>query len=260
MQVAVEQTESILARPMDAGLIERLRAAAAGDGLPVTVSGALHDSAVIAPFVPTVMLFVPSRDGISHNPAEFSRVEDVADAARLVERVVRKPTVRQLGAMDRAAFVAVCGPFFENSPWIAERTWDRGPPFASRADLHEKLCATLAAATGDEKLALIRAHPDLVGKMAQAGQLTPHSAAEQAAAGLDKLSPEEVESFQAYNDVYRETFGFPFVICARENKKEAILAAFPRRLKHTREREIDVAIEEICKIAHLRVLDAVSEE
>ena len=170
-----------------------------------------------------------------------------------------KTPLRRLNVMNAHGFVRTLGHVFENSSWVAERAFQLHP-FASIADLHEKLCHTLAAASEEEKLALIRAHPDLVGKMAQAGQLTPHSAAEQAAAGLDKLSPEEVESFQAYNDVYRETFGFPFVICARENKKEAILAAFPRRLKHTREREIDVAIEEICKIAHLRVLDAVSEE
>ena len=170
-----------------------------------------------------------------------------------------KTPLRRLNVMNAHGFARTLGHVFENSPWVAERAFHLHP-FASIADLHEKLCRTLAAASDEEKLALIRAHPDLVGKMAQAGQLTPHSAAEQAAAGLDKLSREEVESFQAYNDVYRETFGFPFVICARENTKEAILAAFPRRLKHTREREIDVAIDEICKIAHLRVLDAVSEE
>ena len=170
-----------------------------------------------------------------------------------------KTPLRRLNVMNAHGFVRTLGHVFENSPWVAERAFHLHP-FATIADLHEKLCRTVSAASEEEKLALIRAHPDLVGKMAQAGQLTPQSAAEQAAAGLDKLSREEVEAFQAYNDVYRETFGLPFVICARENKKEAILAAFPRRLKHTREREIDVAIEEICKIAHLRVLDAVSEE
>jgi OHCU decarboxylase len=114
------------------------------------------------------------------------------------------------------------------------------------------------SARDEQKITLIRAHPDLVGQMAQ--QLTPESRAEQAAAGLTQLSDDEREAFNAYNEAYRDQFGFPFVICARENKKEAILAAFPRRLRHTREREIDVAIEEICKIAHLRLLDAVSEE
>lgn len=255
MRVTVEQTESIPARPMDARLIERLRTAATAD-LPVTVSGALHDSAVLAPYVPTVMLFVPSRDGVSHNPAEFSRVEDVAAAAQLVERVVRRPAVRQLNAMDGAAFVSVCGRFFENSPWIAERTWERGRPFASRADLHEKMCATLAKASDAEKLTLIRAHPDLVGRLARENKLTRESTREQAAAGLDALSESEVAAFETYNAQYRERFGFPFVICARESRKEAILAAFPVRLKNTAQQEMAAAVAEIEKIARLRLMDA----
>ena len=131
-------------------------------------------------------------------------------------------------------------------------------PFHSLAELHEKLCQTVKSAGDEQKLALIRAHPDLVGRMAQ--PLTAQSQSEQAAAGLTQLSADEREAFNAYNEAYRDQFGFPFVICARENKKEAILAAFPRRLRHTRQREIEIAIDEICKIAHLRLLDAVSEE
>jgi len=152
---------------------ERLRAALAravqiagvGD-VPVAVSGALHDAAVLAPHVPTAMLFVASRDGISHNPAEFSRFEDVADAARVIEHVVRRPTLARLNAMDRDAFVAACGGLFEHSPWIAERAWPKRP-FASLSDLHEKLVGTVAAASPDEQLGLIRAHPDLVGRLAR---------------------------------------------------------------------------------------------
>jgi OHCU decarboxylase len=175
----------------------------------------------------------------------------------MISKTAHTP-LRRLNLMNGHGFVRTVGHVFENSPWVAERAFHLHP-FTSVDDLHEKLCRTLNEASEEEKLALIRAHPDLVGKMARAGQLTPHSAAEQAAAGLDKLSAEEVESFQAYNDVYRETFGFPFVICARENKKDAIFAAFPRRLKHTREREIDVALAEICKIAKLRLADAIEE-
>jgi OHCU decarboxylase len=159
--------------------------------------------------------------------------------------------------MNAHGFVRAVGHAFEHSPWIAERAFHEHP-FHSVSELHTKLCDVVKAASDDEKLALIHAHPDLVGRMTH--QLTAESASEQAAAGLDRLSPEDIDTFQAYNDVYREQFGFPFVICARENKKDAILAAFPRRLKHSREREVDVAIEEICKIAYLRLLDAVAEE
>lgn len=251
-------TEQASATPMDAKLIARLRKAA-GDPTPVAVSGALHDSAILAPHVPTAMLFVPSRDGISHNPAEFSRFEDVALAAQVVERVVRRPTLAQLNAMPRDAFVAACGGLFEHSPWIAERAWP-ARPFASLADLHEKLTSVVRASTPDEQLSLIRAHPDLVGRLAREGRLTGESTSEQAAAGLSSLTPDEVAAFERYNAAYREKFGFPFVICARENKKDAIVAAMPRRLQNTRDAEIATALEEIYKIARLRLADAVWED
>jgi allantoate deiminase len=248
-------TESIPARQMDARLVEAL---GGGGKLPVTVSGALHDSAVLAPHIPTVMLFVPSKDGISHNPAEFSRVEDIAAAAEVVQRLVRRPTLAALNGMPRDAFVAACGLFFEHSPWVAERAWDRRP-FASVAQLHEAMCGVVRAASPDEQLGLIRAHPDLVGRLACEGRLTRESTGEQAAAGLDALSPEEVTAFERHNAAYRERFGFPFVICARENRKDAILAAFPKRLQNAREQEIATALAEIDKIARLRMNDAIWE-
>ncbi|HEX8913152.1 MAG TPA: 2-oxo-4-hydroxy-4-carboxy-5-ureidoimidazoline decarboxylase [Humisphaera sp.] len=254
----VLSSEHIDARPMDARLVAAL--VSAGGGLTTTVSGALHDSAILAPHLPTVMLFVPSRDGISHNPAEFSRVEDVAGAAAVVERLVRRPTPDRLSAMSRDAFVAAVGHVFEHSPWIAGRTWESGRPFSSLADLHEKLCRSVAAATPDEQVALIRAHPDLVGRLAREGRLTRESTAEQAAAGLSALTAEEVEAFERHNAAYRARFGFPFVICARENRKEAILAAFPRRLQNGPEQEVATALGEIYKIARLRLADAVWQE
>jgi OHCU decarboxylase len=252
------RTEHVPARLMSTELVDRARRVV--PEIPVTVSGALHDSAVIAPFIPTVMLFVPSRDGISHNPAEFSRMEDIAAAAEVVERVVRRPTITQLNAMDRATFVGVCGRFFEHSPWIAEQTWDSSRPFGSISDLHEKLCATLTKSSEAEKLALIRAHPDLVGRLARENKLTRESTGEQAAAGLDALTAPEAAAFEQYNAQYREKFGFPFVICARQNRKEAILAAFPMRLKNSATQEMATAIGEIEKIAGLRLKDAVWED
>ncbi|MDX1944035.1 MAG: 2-oxo-4-hydroxy-4-carboxy-5-ureidoimidazoline decarboxylase [Pirellulaceae bacterium] len=169
-----------------------------------------------------------------------------------------KPTLAQLNAADQPQFVAVCGPLFEHSPWIAERAWHRRP-FASLEGLLQALCHCVNEATSDEKLALIRAHPDLVGRAALAGSLTRESTGEQAAAGLAHLSPEEVRQFQEYNAAYRERFGFPFVICARENKKDAILAAFPARLANSPPAEIAAALAEIAKIAWLRLTDAVEE-
>ena len=143
---------------------------------------------------------------------------------------------------------------FEHSPWIAEVTWPKRP-FASVDTLHRALCQTVTDASEVQQLALIRAHPDLVGKLALAGQLTKESTSEQASAGLGNLTPEEVALFQTNNAAYKEKFGFPFVICARLNKKEAILNGFKVRLQNSRKQEIQAAITEIFKIAELRLRD-----
>lgn len=170
-----------------------------------------------------------------------------------------KPTVAELNAADVTRFVAVCGPLFEHSPWIAERAAALRP-FAGRKEMFQAFCTVVETATTDEQLALVRAHPDLVGRAALAGQLTGESTREQAAAGLGNPSADEVRRFQEFNAAYHAKFGFPFVICARENKKDAVLAAFPVRLQNTREQELRTALVEIFKIARLRLLDAVAEE
>jgi 2-oxo-4-hydroxy-4-carboxy-5-ureidoimidazoline decarboxylase len=156
-------------------------------------------------------------------------------------------------------FLSVCGPVFEHSPWIAERTWPRRP-FASVQALREALLSTVENASAEEKLGLIRSHPDLVDRLAREAGLGVLSAGEQAAAGLNELSTEEAQQFRSFNRSYRERFGFPFVICARENRKDAILHAFPERLRNSREQEIAAALSEIGKIAWLRLRDAVAED
>ncbi len=167
-------------------------------------------------------------------------------------------SLAELNARNEAGFVAVCGPLFERSPWIAERTWTHRP-FATLAALHAELVATVQRATRQEQLGLISAHPDLVGRLAREGKLSRNSAAEQAAAGLKELSASEIDQFERCNREYRDKFDLPFIICARENRKEAILAAFPARLAHSREQEIATALAEIAKIARFRLLDAVEE-
>ncbi|NNJ11046.1 2-oxo-4-hydroxy-4-carboxy-5-ureidoimidazoline decarboxylase [Chloroflexales bacterium ZM16-3] len=162
----------------------------------------------------------------------------------------------ELNRLDCAGFVTVVGHVFEHSPWIAEAAWPTRP-FADLTALHAALCAVVDASGQERQLALIRAHPDLAGRLARAGQLGADSTQEQQSAGLDALSPDEAAQFDTYNSTYRERFGFPFVICARENKKAAILAAFPIRIANTREAEIAVALAEIAKIALLRLQDAV---
>ena len=163
-----------------------------------------------------------------------------------------------INALDQVAFVAALGALFEGSPWIAAETWP-SRPFASRDALHQALCATMYAAPLERKIALIRAHPDLAGKAAIAGELTPESTSEQSLAGLDRLSPEEFATFTRLNRAYSDTFGFPFVICVRENTKDSILASFATRLQFPRDQEIATALGEIAKIARLRLLDAVRD-
>jgi len=171
--------------------------------------------------------------------------------------MAEKHSLTVLNTLPRDGFTSVIGPVFEHSPWIAEATWSK-KPFANVEQLHHELCETVKNSSEDKQLALVRAHPDLVGRLALAGELTKESTGEQASAGLDKLSPEEVTLFQKNNMAYKEKFGFPFIICARLNKKEAILAGFERRLKNSREQEIQAALVEIFKIAELRLRDLIS--
>jgi OHCU decarboxylase len=170
-----------------------------------------------------------------------------------------KVDLGQLNGMDQDDFVRVAGPWFENSPWVAKRTFARRP-FASLDQLHQKLCETMFAATREDQLNLIGSHPDLAGNAARPASLTAESHREQAAAGLNNLRPDQSDRLRRLNQRYREKFGFPFVICARENKKDAILEALPRRLEHSRDEEIQTALIEIGKIARLRMMDAVTED
>src|SRR5262245_22907288 len=113
--------------------------------------------------------------------------------------------VAELSALSVEAFSRTIGPVFEHSPWIAEATWPKRP-FTNVEQLHRALCETVANAGEEKRLALIRAHPDLVGKLALAGHLTRESTGEQANAGLDKLTGEEIELFQTNNAAYKEKF------------------------------------------------------
>jgi 2-oxo-4-hydroxy-4-carboxy-5-ureidoimidazoline decarboxylase len=140
---------------------------------------------------------------------------------------------------------------FEHSHWVEERA-DLRP---SSGDRHADLMAVVRAATPEEQLALIRAHPELAGKAAVDGSLTEASAAEQASAGLDRLSQEEFDRFHALNAAYRDKFGFPFIICVRLTDKAGILAAMERRLANDRDTEIETAIDQIGEIVRLRLED-----
>jgi 2-oxo-4-hydroxy-4-carboxy-5-ureidoimidazoline decarboxylase len=162
-----------------------------------------------------------------------------------------------LNDADREAFTAKLGHLFEHSPWVAAETWARRP-FRDREQLEAELGATMRAADRARQLALIQAHPDLAGRLGQS--LTPESANEQAGAGLNTLSREEVAAFQGLNAEYRDRFGFPFIICARLNNRATILAAMRARLRNDAEAEFQTALGEIEKIARLRLADVWARE
>ena len=140
---------------------------------------------------------------------------------------------------------------FDQSPWVEARA-DARPASGNR---HADLMAVVLAASPEEQLALIRAHPELAGKAAMDASLTEASAAEQASAGLDRLTPDEFAQFHALNAAYRDKFGFPFIICVRLTDKAGILAAMAARLVHSREAELATALAQIGEIVRLRLAD-----
>lgn len=167
-------------------------------------------------------------------------------------------TIEEVNGLDRDAFVAALGHLFEGTPGIAAKAWE-ARPFADRDALHRALCDVMWALAPAEQEALIKAHPDLAGRAAIAGELTPDSAREQASARLDRLTPDEYATFHRLNAAYRERFGFPFVICVREHTQASILAQFAARLDNDRDAEVATALGEIAKIAGLRLRDAVRD-
>jgi 2-oxo-4-hydroxy-4-carboxy-5-ureidoimidazoline decarboxylase len=163
-------------------------------------------------------------------------------------------SLTQLNAASDADFVTALGGIYEHSDWIP-RSLSGRRPFPDTESLRLAMRETVENATEAEKLALIRAHPDLAGKLAKTGKLTAESTREQAGLGLDRLGDEEYERFQDYNSRYREKFGFPFIICARLTSKQGVLDAFKRRLENSSDQEIAEALKQIHQIARLRLGD-----
>jgi 2-oxo-4-hydroxy-4-carboxy-5-ureidoimidazoline decarboxylase len=154
------------------------------------------------------------------------------------------------------AFVAALGEIFEHSPWVAQ-TAEAHRPFPTVAALHDAMMAAIRAAPTDRKLAFLQAHPELGSKLGRAPDLTQASRDEQGSLGLDRLSDEEFERFNQLNRLYREKFGFPFIISVGRHTRDSILRQFERRVRHEKDAEFANAINEIGLITRLRLVAAV---
>jgi 2-oxo-4-hydroxy-4-carboxy-5-ureidoimidazoline decarboxylase len=164
-----------------------------------------------------------------------------------------------LNACSREDFVAALANIFEYSPWIAEHAASLRP-FAGASQLFNAMKAAVDRAPPELRLALIKAHPDLADKTQRAAGLTAESSAEQNSAGLDRLSDAEYVAFERVNNAYRTKFGFPYIVCVRRHTRDSILRDFERRLPNDAKTEMRASIEEICRIAALRIDQLVASE
>jgi len=168
-------------------------------------------------------------------------------------------TLAELNDCSRQDFVAALANIFEYSPWIAEQAASQRP-FAGVIALFAAMKSAVDRATPELRLALIKAHPDLANKTQRAAGLTAESSAEQNSVGLDRLSDAEYDAFERVNNAYRAKFGFPYIVCVRRHTKDSILRDFERRLPNDAATETQVSIEEICRIAALRLDQQVASE
>jgi OHCU decarboxylase len=170
-----------------------------------------------------------------------------------------KLAIAEVDALDLEGFVEALGPVAEHSPWVAREAWERRP-FGSVAGVQLAFETAMRSAPRERRLELLRAHPELAGKEAAAGELTDASASEQRAARLDRLAPYELEVLTRLNTDYRGRFGFPFIACVREHSLGSLLAWGQARLAREPEAEEETALAEVGKIMGLRLHELVAGE
>jgi 2-oxo-4-hydroxy-4-carboxy-5-ureidoimidazoline decarboxylase len=166
-------------------------------------------------------------------------------------------TIEAVNALNPEAFLVAFGDVAEHTPWVAEIAGARRP-FADRRAMSEAFIDAVLEAGDPEKLALIRAHPDLAGRAAIAGGLAPDSRREQAGAGLGQLTEEEFTRFTTLNAAYRAKFRFPFILAVKGADKHRILSAFEERVENEPENEFAHAIRQVARIVAFRIDDRVA--
>jgi 2-oxo-4-hydroxy-4-carboxy-5-ureidoimidazoline decarboxylase len=156
--------------------------------------------------------------------------------------------LEQLNQAEKRTFVDVLGSIYENSPWVAARSWSERP-FSSVGELQETMERTVEDASREKKLELLRAHPDL----GENTEMTDASKEEQASAGLDDLSPELYDAFQRLNEEYQSKFGFPFIMSVKDERAEVIKEAMEGRVENSKSDEFRTALNEVHEIAEIRL-------
>jgi 2-oxo-4-hydroxy-4-carboxy-5-ureidoimidazoline decarboxylase len=161
-------------------------------------------------------------------------------------------TLHEINGLSQTDFVRVLAGIVEHSPWVAAAAWSRRP-FADVDSLHRALVDELLAASLETQLAVIRAHPELAGRAAARGHLTPESTEEQGSAGLTRCSEAELDRLRDLNHAYNAKFGFPFILAVRGFERTAIIEQFSARLANDRTTELAQAVEQIGRIVRLRL-------
>ncbi len=151
---------------------------------------------------------------------------------------------------NKRAYVDRFGGVYEHSPWVAEQAFDKGPP--EPAALPAIMRQIVESAGKDAQLTLLRAHPDLAGKLAKTGELTDESTSEQASAGLDQCSDEEFTAFTTLNERYKARFGFPYILAVRGRHRAEILKKFKARVNNAPGVEFRESLDQVHQIAALR--------
>lgn len=162
----------------------------------------------------------------------------------------------ELHRLSREAFVAQIGHVFEHSPWVADSAYEQAGPFHTSEEVYKQLLTAMHEGTDDQKLSLLRAHPDLGGRI----QMTDASVAEQKGAGLNQLSEDEYETLKRLNTHYTDRFGFPFILAVKGKTKEDIISNIESRIENSREEEFETALNEVGKIAVFRLNDLIGGE
>jgi len=188
-----------------------------------------------------------------HSDVWFAKRIEIADHWRKYHPA---PDAKGLPTqMSRAGFVEKFGGVFEHSPWIAERAFDGelGPAHNSAVGLQNAMACQFRKASEEDRLNVLKAHPDLAGKLAAAKRLTAESTAEQAGAGLDALTKQEHDEFTHLNSEYTKKHGFPFILAVKGLGKDYIMAQFKARVLNDRGVEFETACKQVERIALFRL-------